>query len=101
MDHMYFYKPVEIGSIISFTGTVVYTVDKSLMVEVVTEVIRPKSGEIQLTNVCYFTFNALYDSGKMQQIPVILPDTYEEGLKYLDGAKRFKLGEKKRTLIKN
>ncbi len=101
MDHMYFYKPVEIGSIISFTGTVVYTVDKSLMVEVVTEVIRPKSGETQLTNVCYFTFNALDASGKLKQIPVILPDTYEEGLKYLDGAKRFKLGEKKRTLIKN
>ena len=101
MDHMYFYKPVEIGSIISFTGTVVYTVDKSLMVEVVTEVIRPKSGETQLTNVCYFTFNSLDDSGKLQQIPVILPDTYEEGLKYLDGAKRFKLGEKKRTSIKN
>ena len=51
--------------------------------------------------MCYFTFNALDDSRKLQQIPVILPETYEEGLKYLDGAKRFKLGEKKRTLIKN
>jgi len=97
MDHMYFYKPVEIGSIISFTGTVVYTVDKSLMVEVVTEVIRPKSGETQVTNVCYFTFNALDYSGNLQQVPLILPHSYEEGLKYLDGAKRFILGEKKRN----
>jgi len=95
MDHMYFYKPVEIGSIISFTGTVVYTVEKSLMVEVVTEVVRPKSGETQLANVCYFTFNALDELGNLQLIPLILPDSYEEGLKYLDGAKRFKLGEKK------
>ena len=96
MDHMYFYKPVEIGSIISFTGTVIYTVEKSLMVEVVTKVILPKSGETQITNVCYFTFTALDDSGNSLQVPLVLPHSYEEGLKYLDGAKRFKLGEKKR-----
>ena len=97
MDHMYFYKPVEIGAIISFTGTVIYTVEKALMVEVVSEVIHPKTGETQVTNVCYFTFTALNDSGIPQKIPLILPHTYEEGLKYLDGAKRFKLGEQKRN----
>ena len=96
MDHMYFYKPVEIGSIISFTGTVIYTVEKTLMVEVVTEVIHPKSGETQVTNVCYFTFATLDDSGKSRRVPQILPHSYEDGLKYLDGAKRFKLGENKR-----
>ena len=96
MDHMYFYKPVEIGSIISFTGTVIYTVEKTLMVEVVTEVIHPKSGETQVTNVCYFTFATLDDGGKSQRVPQILPHSYEDGLKYLDGAKRFKLGENKR-----
>ena len=96
MDHMYFYNPVEIGSIVSFTGTVVYTVEKTLMVEIVSEVIHPKTGETQVTNVCYFTFAALNDSGTPEKIPLILPYTYEEGLKYLDGAKRFKLGEQKR-----
>ena len=50
MDHMYFYKPVEIGSIVSFTGTVIYTFEKALMVEVVSEVIHPKTGETQITN---------------------------------------------------
>ena len=99
MDHMYFYKPVEIGSIVSFTGTVIYTVEKALMVEVVSEVIHPKSGETQVTNVCYFTFTALNDSGIPQKVPLILPHTYEEGLKYLDGAKRFKLGEQKRNNV--
>ena len=94
---MYFYKPVEIGSIISFTGTVIYTVKKTLMVEVVTEVINPKSGETQVTNVCYFTFTTLDDSGKSKSVPQILLHSYEDGLKYLDGAKRFKLGENKRN----
>ena len=101
MDHMYFYKPVEIGSIISFSGTVVYTVEKSLMVEVVTEVIHPKSGETQVTNVCYFTFTTLDNSGNSKRVPQILPHSYEDGLKYLDGAKRFKLGENKRALTNN
>lgn len=96
MDHMYFYKPVEIGSIISLTGTVIYTVEKTLMVEVVTEVVHPKSGETQVTNSCYFTFTTLNDSGKSQRVPQIFPHSYEDGLKYLDGAKRFKLGENKR-----
>jgi len=97
MDHMYFYKPVEIGSIVSFTATVIYTVRKALMVEVISEVIQPKTGETQVTNVCYFTFTALNDTGIPQKVPLILPHTYEEGLKYLDGAKRFKLGEQKRN----
>ena len=99
MDHMYFYKPVEIGSIISFTGTVIYTVTKSLLVEIVTKVIHPKTGETQVTNVCYFTFTNLDNSGKSQRVPQILPHSYEDGLKYLEGAKRFKLGEKKRNKI--
>ncbi|MBG56501.1 MAG: hypothetical protein CL935_05200 [Deltaproteobacteria bacterium] len=97
MDHMYFYKPVEIGSIVSFTATVIYSFEKALMVEVASEVIHPKTGDTKVTNVCYFTFTALNDSGKSQRVPLILPNTYEEGLKYLDGAKRFKLGEQKRN----
>ena len=97
MDHMYFYKPVEIGSIVSFTGAVIYTFKKALMVEVVSEVIHPKTGETQVTNIFYFTFTALDDSGINQKVPLILPHTYEEGLKYLDGAKRFKLSEQNRN----
>ena len=49
MDHMYFYKPVEIGSIVSFKATVIYTVEKALMVEVVSEVIHPKTGGLLLS----------------------------------------------------
>jgi len=100
VDHMYFLKPVEIGSILSFKGTVIYSIEKTLMVEVVTEVIIPKSGETMTTNVCYFTFT-IYQNSKdpKKLVPIILPHTYEEGLKYLDGAKRFKLGEQNRKNI--
>ncbi len=100
MDHMYFLKPVEIGSILSIQGTVVYTKENKLMVEVVNEVIHPNSGKKQTTNVCYFTFEILENIDRIQRlVPNILPHTYEDGLKYLDGSKRYKLGEKKRENI--
>ena len=96
MDHMYFLKPVEIGSIVSIKGTIIFTKENKLMVEVVNEVINPQSGEKKTTNVCYFTFEIIDISGKAKKVTSILPYTYEEGLKYLDGAKRFKLGDFKR-----
>ncbi len=93
VDYMYFYEPVEIGSILSFTGQVIYTSPKALMVEVTVEVIDPASGITEVTNVSYFTFTVLDKAGNSLKINQILPETYEEGLKYLDGYKRFRLRE--------
>ena len=99
MDHMYFLKPVEIGSIISIKGTVIYSEENKLMVEVINEVILPITGEKQTTNVCYFTFAIFKNKEISQHVPFVLPHTYEDGLKYLDGAKRYKLGERKRKNV--
>jgi len=96
VDHMYFFEPVEIGSILSFTGQVIYTSPKALMVEVTIEVIDPVSGTSEVTNVSFYTFTALDEAGEILEITPVLPNTYEEGLKYLDGSKRFRLGEKSR-----
>ena len=93
---MYFIEPVEIGSILSFTGQVIYTSPKALMVEVTVEVIDPVSGTSEVTNVSFYTFTALDEAGEILEITPVLPNTYEEGLKYLDGSKRFRLGEKSR-----
>ena len=52
-----------------------------------------------MNRICYFTF-AIFEKKEISQlVPIILPHTYEDGLKYLDGAKRYKLGEKKRKNI--
>ncbi len=66
------------------------------MVEITTEVINPSSGEMQSANVCYFTFTALDEWDGAREIQAVLPNTYEEGLKYLEGSRRFSLGEKHR-----
>jgi acyl-coenzyme A thioesterase 9 len=96
MDHMYFFQPVEIGAILSFTGFVIHTDGLHLVIEVTTEVIHPQTGRTQTTNICYFTFSALDDFGQPQPVPMVIPHTYEEGLRYLDGAKRLRLGEELR-----
>ncbi|MGA1599461.1 MAG: hotdog domain-containing protein [bacterium] len=93
VDHMYFYQPVEIGSVLSFTGQVIYTDRQAMMVEILSEVIQPSTGERQVTNDCFFTFTALDEFGRPASIPAVQPHTYEEGLKYLDGRRRFQLGE--------
>ena len=79
---MYFYEPVEIGSILSFTGQVIYTSPRALMVEVTAEVIDPASGIIEVTNVSYFTFTVLDNAGNRFKINQVIPESYEEGLKY-------------------
>ena len=96
MDHMYFLQPVEIGAILSFTGLVIHTDGLHLVIEVTTEVIHPQTGDTQTTNICYFTFSALDEDGRSQPVPTVIPHTYEEGLRYLDGAKRLRLGEELR-----
>ena len=96
---MYFYEPVEIGSILSFTGQVIYTSPRALMVEVTVEVIDPASGITEVTNVSYFTFTVLDKAGNSLKINQVLPETYDEGLKYLDGFKRFRLGEENEKII--
>ena len=89
VDHIYFYKSIEIGAIMSYTGLVTYTGTTSFIVEITAEVIDPRSGETEVTNVCYFTFVSVNEEEKPIPVPSVLPHSYEEGLKYLDGAKRY------------
>lgn len=88
VDHFDFIKPVEIGSLVRFTGQVVYTGKTSYIVEVVTEVINPRTSEADVTNVSHFTFVAMKNNKPVEVLP-IYPVTYAEGLKYLDGRRRY------------
>lgn len=101
MDHMDFIKPVEIGSILSFSGRVVYSGTTSFLVEIIVEVILPMTGDRETTNVSYYTFVSVDANKTPLQIPQILPYSYEEGLRFLDGAKRYKQGKAIRQLKGN
>lgn len=89
VDQFEFIKPVEIGSFVAFKGLVTYTGKTSFIVEVTAEVIHPMSGERDITNISYFTFVAVDEACAPMEIPKVIPNTYEEGLKYLDGNRRY------------
>lgn len=89
VDHFHFYRPVEIGSIVCITGLVTYTGRTSFIVEITVEVIHPTTGQREVTNVSYLTFAAVDEDRIPTPVPRIVPHTYEEGLKYLDGARRY------------
>ncbi|CAM2070300.1 hypothetical protein SCOR_33315 [Sulfidibacter corallicola] len=93
VDHFDFFKPVEIGSIVSFNGLVTYTGHTSFLVEVTVEVMHPMTGATEVTNVSYFTFVAADEQRRPTPVPKIIPHSYEEGLKYLDGGRRYKAGK--------
>jgi len=95
MDDVTFYKPVEIGDILTLDACITYTsrstdADNSaqqnfLQVEIVANVTNPKIGEKHMTNTFNFTF--LYPENS-QPLLRIVPQTYEEAMKYLEGKRR-------------
>ncbi len=89
VDQFDFLKPVEIGSIVSFDGMVTFTGNTSYIIEVKAEVINPSTGTREVTNISYFTFVAADAEGSPRPIPRVLPRSYDEGLKYLDGRRRY------------
>lgn len=78
LDDNAFLKPVEIGSIVSFTSAVVYTGRKTLNVRVEVEVLNPVLGTSETTNNFHFTF-----LGPIQNR--VLPQTYHEACMFLEG----------------
>jgi len=87
LDDVAFHKPVEIGDILSLKAHAIYSTEKSVLVEVTAEVVHPAVGDRHLTNVFYFTFN-FYKA--TSELPRVIPKTYEEAVKYLEGMRKYK-----------
>jgi len=95
MDDVTFYKPVEIGDILTFDSSVTYTSHQSpsenskqqsfIQVEVIASVTNPKIGQKHMTNTFNFTFLCPENE---TPLPRIIPETYEEAMKYLEGKRR-------------
>jgi acyl-coenzyme A thioesterase 9 len=88
LDQVTFHQPVSIGSIIFFNSEIVYTESKCVGVNVIAEVLNPLTGVKNKTNTFYFTFTC-------PDAPVkrVLPNTYEEAMKYIEGKRRYDYGK--------
>lgn len=87
MDDITFLKPVEVGSIVTFSSQLVYASElaSSVIVRVVAQVENPQTGESHITNEFFFEF--AFPELKTQ----VHPETYEEAMLFLDGRRRYHL----------
>ncbi|XP_035692584.1 acyl-coenzyme A thioesterase 9, mitochondrial-like [Branchiostoma floridae] len=83
VDDIMFRGPVEVGSLLFMSSEVVYTRDQYLQVRVHAEVVDPKTGEHETTNIFHFTFSSPLP------FPKVLPKTYAESMLYLSGKRHF------------
>jgi acyl-coenzyme A thioesterase 9 len=89
LDDIIFKKPVPIGSFLSLTAHVVYSMDSphnTFQVKVVADVmnhLQPSLETIERTNIFHFTFKSNGAS-----IPKIMPKTYEESMSFIEGKRR-------------
>ena len=79
MDDILFRKPVEIGSLLYLSSQIVFTKDRYLQTRVHAEVLDPKTGHVDITNIFHFHFTCENDFSQ------VMPMTYAEYILYLDG----------------
>lgn len=102
IDELAFVHPVPIGSILELTAMIVYTKlldDQSIVmhVQVIADVINVGTTERVTTNTFHLTFkhipereadNHNHNHHRHHPPPPVLPDTYEEGVMYIEGMRR-------------
>ena len=84
MDDVMFRKPVEVGSLLYLSSQIVYTENNYLQTLVHAEVVDPKTGNVDTTNIFHFHFTS------RQDVPQVIPMSYGEYVLYLDGARHAK-----------
>lgn len=90
IDELAFVHPVPIGSILEFTSSIVYSEinnERSVLmhVQVIADVVNVETKSRVTTNTFHLTFKHNSDG----HLPdPILPDTYEEGVLYIEGRRR-------------
>lgn len=85
MDDISFEAPVEVGSLLYFNSQICYTQDHYIQVRVSAEVLDPKTGKLQVTNVFHYTF----ELREGQIPPMIIPKTYHESMMFLNSRRHF------------
>jgi len=80
IDSVNFHKPVPVGSIATFKASIVYVHSELMHASV--EVYNDVNGVISLNT----TINVIYLAD--EQVPIVVPTTYDCGLKYLEAKRR-------------
>lgn len=94
LDEILFHLPVPIGSILEFTGQVIYVEGKEFCVSIISHITNPKYPQQtkQVTNTFYFTFKSVV----VHELPQIVPTSQEERMAYSSGKRRYEAGKQAR-----
>jgi len=92
IDDIAFVHPVPIGSIVDFRAEVIHSRihsgDLYACVQVTADVLDPAKGTRLTTNTFHFTLTHPTSGFPQDAVPCILPATYVEAMKYLEGKRR-------------
>jgi len=87
LDDVAFKKPVPVGSLIEFVARVAYAADNGeIRVHVKAERVSLRSGRREMTNQLNFTM--VDPDADAADLPRVKPESYEEGMVYLEGRRR-------------
>ncbi|GBB84858.1 hypothetical protein RclHR1_11430006 [Rhizophagus clarus] len=98
LDEISFRKPVQIGSILCMFSQIVYapgSPHKSFQVAVTADVLDIEREKRETTNIFHFTF--ICDNPAIE-VRRVMPKTYDELMKYIEGRRRRRVGLKLRGL---
>lgn len=109
VDHVDFFKPVDVGNFLRLKSCVLYTqledpAKPQINVEVVAHVTRPELRSSEVSNKFYFTFTVRPEAMKDGlRIRNVVPGTEEEARRVLErmDAERLPTDQKRRNLLEN
>nr|CAG8433584.1 14268_t:CDS:2 [Entrophospora candida] len=99
LDEISFRKPVPIGSVLSLSSQIVYspgTPHQSFQVAVIADVLDIEKEKRDTTNIFHFTFT----SYNIINVRRVIPNTYGDLMKFLEGKRRREIGLKLKSLYK-
>tara|TARA_B100001758_G_scaffold233726_1_gene232245 strand:- start:569 stop:1117 length:549 start_codon:yes stop_codon:yes gene_type:complete len=94
-----FFQPVEVGELVSLTGSVIYVGKTSMIVGIHIESMKPKTGETKHTNDCYFTMVAKNEAGEKTTVPSLAIENIKQLKRFVEGKEIKKFSRKKRKLL--
>ncbi|XP_028394159.1 cytosolic acyl coenzyme A thioester hydrolase-like [Dendronephthya gigantea] len=96
IDAIDFHNPVKLGEIMTITGRMTFTSDKSMEIKVVADVENLLEGRCFRALSAFFYFVALDKSGYPIKVPALQPQTEEEKQRFEEGRARYNSRKQRR-----
>ena len=94
VDEVQFKEPIQVGELVTFLASVVYTGKTSLEIGIKVEAENLLTGVKRHTNSCYFMFVALDENKKPVRVPPLEIKTEDQKRRFKEAENRIKIRKK-------